>query len=129
MMGMRISVAVIFSAPLLALSLEPADPVSFCHRFIDQNAIETCQMRTAKENVDWYAAAICNMQKEDSAFWSCWDSVKDKSINLQVLKKCDDSEFGDDQRQACVESSLNSRSPASANSADLFQPLKTKKKK
>lgn len=129
MSGIISSLLAIFVIPVIALALEPSDPASFCSRFLDQTEIELCQSRAASENIDWYAGSVCNMQKEDPAFWKCWDSVKDKTINLQALKKCVDSE-GDNERQVCVNNSLSSpRSPASNNSSGIFQPLKTKKTK
>lgn len=119
----------ILLGPFPTLALEPSAPSSFCSRFIDQSEIDHCHSRANSENIDWYAGSVCDMQKQDAAFWKCWDSVKDKAINLQALKKCEDSN-SDDERQACVTASFsNSRSPASGNSSDLFQPLKSKKKK
>ena len=135
MRGPAGSLLAILTVPVVALALEPADPASYCSRFLEQTEIENCQSRAAAENIDWYAGAVCNMQKEDKAFWKCWETVQDKSINLQALKKCADSgNDSDEERQACVKSSLSSssgspRRPASTNSSDLFQPLKSKNQK
>lgn len=123
----------ILAIPFTAWALEPADPASHCSRFLEKSEMEKCQSRAAQENIDWYAAALCNMQKEDTAFWKCWDSVKDQPIRLQVLKKCVDRD-NDEERQACIKSSVIDspkflRSPASATSSDLFQPLREKHKK
>lgn len=129
MRGGLASLLAIFTIPLIALALEPSDPISFCDRFVAQDDIDHCQSKTASENVDWYVASICNMQKEDAAFWRCWESAKDRSINLQALKTCEDAD-SDQKRQFCVEAALlPSRNPASTNKRALFQPLKTKKSK
>lgn len=114
-----------FLLPLAAWTLEPSDPVSYCDRFLSDKDILKCQERTAKENVDWYAAALCNLQKEDVAFWACWDSAKDKAINPQALQTCAaDIEASDQDRQKCLTASFNSRTPASSDSSAIFQPLK-----
>lgn len=108
-------------------ALEPADPVSFCQRFIGEKEIVRCQERTSRDNVDWYAASLCNLQKEDTAFWKCWDSVKDKAVNPQALQACAaDIDASDDERQRCLLKTLNTRAPASASPAAIFQPLKKK---
>lgn len=127
MSGILSSLLAIFAIPFIALALEPSDPAFFCSRFLDQAEIELCQSRAASENIDWYAGSVCNMQKEDKAFWKCWESVKDKTINLQTLKKCVDAD-GDNERQTCVSSALTSpRRPASDNSGGVFQSLKNQK--
>ncbi|KYG63157.1 hypothetical protein AZI86_15740 [Bdellovibrio bacteriovorus] len=126
MSGIAGSLLAIFVIPVIALALEPSDPASFCSRFLDQTEIELCQSRAASENIDWYAGSVCNMQKEDKAFWKCWESVKDKTINLQALKKCVDSE-GDDDRQSCVNSALTPPRRPASDSSGIFQPLKNKK--
>ena len=124
------SLFTVASIPLFALAIEPADPVGFCSRFIDSKEQAKCEERSSKENIDWYAAAICNLQKEDGAFWICWDGAKDKTFNPQALEKCEaNAEFTDDERQACVNAASSARRPASNEAAEIFQPLKTKKKK
>lgn len=116
----------IASIPLIALAIEPANPAGFCDRFIGEKEIESCKERTEKDEVDWYAGAVCNLQKEDKAFWACWDSIKGKSFNPQALDKCgEDKDLSDDQRQSCINDARGARKPASEQN-DLFQNLKFK---
>ena len=115
--------------PFLAVALEPVNPENLCSRFIGDDDIKNCEQRTTKENIDWYAASVCNLQIEDAAFWTCWDSLKDKKIQPRSLVGCvGDENFGDEERQACVKNSFNpsGRTPAAEKSSDLFQPLKVK---
>lgn len=119
------SLALVACIPLLAIALEPANPSGFCDRFVGEKEIAQCKERTEKDDVDWYAAAVCNLQKEDKAFWSCWDSVKGKAFNPQALEKCgEDRDLSDEQRQSCVNDANKARVPASEKSKDLFQPLR-----
>lgn len=120
-----ISVAIV---PLIAFAIEPANPQSFCDRFLAEKDTQACIAKTQKEEVDWYAASICQMQKEDSAFWSCWDSIKGKSFNPTALKKCAKEDSSDLERQSCISASDKARKPASSDK-DLFQPLKIHKQK
>ena len=123
------SLLLIACVPFLSLALEPVHPESVCNRFIGETDIKSCETRAQKDNVDWYAVSLCNLQKEDSAFWACWDQVKDKKIKPQALKSCvGDENFSDEQRQSCLEGALsNGRMPASSESkSDIFQPLKIK---
>lgn len=115
--------------PFLAFALEPVNPENLCSRFIGDDDIKNCEQRTQKENIDWYAASVCNLQKEDAAFWTCWDSLKDKKIQPRSLSSCaGDETLADEQRQACLTNlfSTSGRSPAAHKSPDLFQPLKVK---
>ncbi|MEK2645842.1 hypothetical protein [Bdellovibrio sp. BCCA] len=120
------SLILIASIPLLTLAIEPASPSGYCERFIGEKDIQSCKERTEKEDVDWYAGAVCNLQKDDAAFWICWDSVKGKSFNPQALEKCgEDKDLSDEQRQSCVNDAKGARKPASDDN-DLFQKLKFK---
>ncbi|WII71671.1 hypothetical protein QJS83_14475 [Bdellovibrio sp. 22V] len=121
------SLALIASVPLIAFAIEPTNPSGFCDRFIGEKDIELCKGRTEKDEVDWYAATICNLQKDDKAFWTCWDSIKGQSFNPQALDACGDSaELSDEQRLSCVQAAKGSRKPASTSQDGLFQPLKSK---
>ncbi len=112
----------IASVPLIAWALEPANPSGFCDRFIGEEDIATCKKKTEADDVDWYAATVCNLQTEDKAFWICWDSIKGRAFSPQALEKCgEDSAMDDLQRQKCVDDSRQNRSPSSVNR--LFQPL------
>ena len=116
------SVLLIASVPLIALALEPANPSGFCDRFIGEKDIAQCKERTEKDDVDWYAAAVCNLQKDDGAFWKCWDSVKGKSFNPQALDACgEDKDLSDDARLACVNKAQTGRLPASEGDNGIFQ--------
>lgn len=108
--------------PLIAIALEPTNPQGFCDRFLGEKDVLKCKERTQKEEVDWYAATVCNLQKEDAAFWSCWDSIKGQSFNPASLDHCgEDQELSDMQRQECVVAARSGREPAS------FQSLKISK--
>ncbi|MDG0816217.1 hypothetical protein [Bdellovibrio svalbardensis] len=111
--------------PLIALALEPTNPQGFCDRFLGEKDVVKCKERTQKEEVDWYAATVCNLQKEDSAFWSCWDSIKGQSFNPASLDHCgEDKDLTDAQRQECIVSARAGREPASSAT---FQALKITK--
>lgn len=123
------SFLLIASIPFIAFALAPTNPAVLCERFIGEKDMETCKARTDKESVDWYAATVCNLQKEDAAFWKCWDSVKDQKISPQALISCGENEqLTDPQRQNCVNKALlGERSPASSEkhpAAKSFQDLK-----
>lgn len=121
------SFALVVCIPLVALALEPTNPQGFCDRFIAEKDISLCQKRT-NEEVDWYAATVCHLQKEDSAFWSCWDSIKGKSFNPQALEKCgEDKDLSDNQRQACINGADKGRKPASFIPNLPFQKLEIKR--
>jgi hypothetical protein len=119
----------IWMIPLLtvAFALEPANPITLCERFLAEKDVQNCKVRTEKDSVDWYAAAVCNLQKENDAFWGCWKSVENRKISPLALAPCTgNEEFTDDQRQACVNQALGERAPASVKSNGPFQPLKVK---
>ncbi|NUN07382.1 MAG: hypothetical protein HUU57_16685 [Bdellovibrio sp.] len=123
------SLLLISSIPLLAFALEPVNPENLCSRFIGDDDIKNCEQRTQKETIDWYAASVCNLQKDDTAFWTCWDSLKDKKIQPRSLSSCvGDDTMSDDQRHTCLNklSSSAGRAPAALKSSDIFQPLKVK---
>lgn len=123
------SLLLIASIPLLAFALEPVNPENLCSRFIGDDDIKSCEQRTQKETIDWYAASVCNLQKEDTAFWSCWDSLKDKKIQPRSLSSCVGNEaMSDEERQTCISQlfSTSGRAPAAQKSSDIFQPLKVK---
>ncbi|WP_347357788.1 hypothetical protein [Bdellovibrio sp.] len=123
------SVFLIASIPLIALALEPTNPAGLCDRFTGEKDIATCQQKTEKENADWYATTVCNLQQDDKAFWACWDSIQGQSFVPQALEKCgEEQDMSDSQRQACLNSSKTSRKPASSENAAGFQPLKVKGK-
>ncbi|WP_415063938.1 hypothetical protein [Bdellovibrio sp.] len=123
------TLALVVSIPLVALALEPSNPAGFCDRFIADADVEFCKARIEKDEVDWYAATVCNLQNDDKAFWNCWDSIKGKSFNPQALEKCGETQdFSDEQRQNCVNGANSGRKPAS-HSDGLYQPLKLKTKK
>lgn len=120
------SIALIALIPLIALALEPTNPQGFCDRFVGEKDVQQCKERTQKEEVDWYAATVCNLQKEDGAFWKCWDSIKGQSFNPAALDRCgEDKDLSDIQRQDCVTTARAGREPASQNAA--FQALKISK--
>jgi len=111
--------------PLIALALEPTNPPGICDRFTSAADIEQCNSRTAKDDVDWYAVTVCNLQKDDQSFWKCWDSIQEQSFNPATLDKCgEESEMTDIKRQECVNSSRGNREPASKAT---FQPLNISK--
>lgn len=111
--------------PGLALALEPSEPSTVCERFIGEAETQKCKERAAQDTIDWYAGSLCNLQKEDTAFWNCWETLKGKQINPQILAQCDDThDLTDEQRQSCIQSSMSGRKPASE---DLFQKIKIKK--
>lgn len=114
--------------PLIALALEPTNPPGICDRFTTNTDVEKCNSRTNKDDVDWYAVTVCNLQKDDQAFWKCWDSIQGQSFNPAALDKCaEESEMSDSQRQECLNSSRGgNREPASKAT---FQDLKISKPK
>lgn len=123
------SVLLVASIPVLALAIEPTNPTTLCERFLTEPDIADCKHRTEKDSVDWYAASVCNQQKDHKAFWQCWNSVTGKHVNPQALNLCANNEdLSDLQRQACIEKTLSERKPAAAsvNGHDSFQPLRFK---
>jgi len=116
------SMLLIAIIPLIAIALEPTNPSGFCDRFIGDKDIRKCQDRMQKDDVDWYAATVCNLQKEDDAFWSCWENVKGQSFNPASLDRCgEDKDLSDKARLDCVLSARTGREPAA------FQSLKISK--
>jgi hypothetical protein len=117
--------------PLIALAIEPSNPEGFCERFIREADIKKCEERTKNDDVDWYAATICNLQKDDKAFWKCWEGIKNQTFNPGKLDACgEQKDLSDLERQACLNTALNRRSPASQESTkanDAFQDLKIRK--
>ena len=108
------SLLLIACIPFVALALDPSNPTGFCSRFIDEKEIATCKARTERDDVDWYAGTVCNLQKEDQAFWSCWNSIKGKEFDPKSLEACADSrDITDQDRQVCVSNALGNRKPAS----------------
>ncbi|UXR63268.1 hypothetical protein EZJ49_09270 [Bdellovibrio bacteriovorus] len=123
------SLFLIAGIPLIALALEPTNPSGLCDRFTGEKDITECQKKTEKENADWYATTVCNLQQDDKAFWACWDSIQGQSFRPQALQKCGEAQdMTDSQRQTCLDSSKQGRAPASADNAAGFQPLKIKGK-
>lgn len=124
------SLLLVASIPLIALALEPTNPSNLCDRFIGEKDIAQCKELTEKDEVDWYAGTVCNLQKEDKAFWECWNTVKGKKMNPQALDRCAETvDLTDEQRLECVRKSFDQRKPASDSSAVPFQPLIIKKSK
>ena len=117
--------------PLITLAIEPSNPQGFCERFIAESDIKTCQERTKKEEVDWYAATVCNLQKDDQAFWSCWDSIKGQAFNPAQLEHCGEGkDLNDGERQTCVNAAISNRSPAAKSDSkknSYFQSMKASK--
>ncbi|KHD88140.1 MAG: hypothetical protein OM95_10205 [Bdellovibrio sp. ArHS] len=123
------SLLLIAGIPLLSLAIEPTNPEGICGRFIGEKDMEICRQRTQKEDIDWYALSACNLQKEDSAFWNCWDRVKGKSFDPRSLTVCTESEdMSDDSRQACINGALANRKPASQGHHSPFQKIEIKKR-
>ncbi|QDK45912.1 hypothetical protein DOM22_12505 [Bdellovibrio sp. ZAP7] len=123
------SIVLIALIPLIALALEPTNPPGICDRFVGEKDAEQCREKVQKnENVDWYAVTVCNLQKDDSQFWKCWDSIQGQSYNPQALEKCgEEKELSDTQRFECVSTARSDRKPASQQAN--FQPLTIKKTK
>jgi len=71
--------------PLITLAIEPSNPQGFCERFIADSDIKTCQERTKKEEVDWYAATVCNLQKMIKPFGAVGTALRVKPLTLLNL--------------------------------------------
>lgn len=119
------SLVLVALVPLITMALEPNNPKGLCDRFINDKDIEKCQERTKQEDVDWYAATVCNLQTENESFWNCWDSIKGKSFNPALLDHCsEDKDLDDSKRLTCLKSAITERSPETKNSPNkIFQPL------
>lgn len=119
------SVCLIALIPLIAMALEPTNPKGFCDRFVGDKDVSQCAEKIQKDDVDWYAATVCNLQHDDKTFWSCWDSIKGQSFNPAALDKCaENQELTDVQRQECVVAARAGREPASTA---IYQALKVSK--
>jgi hypothetical protein len=117
--------------PLIALAIEPTNPQGFCDRFISEKDLQLCLEKIKKEDVDWYAATVCNLQKEDPAFWTCWESIKNQAFNPALLEQCGEGkDLNDLERQHCLDGAKSTRAPADDShkkTNSLFQPLKITK--
>jgi hypothetical protein len=119
------SALLLLTIPFFTMALEPTNPVGFCDRFLKEKDIQVCQQKTQKDDVDWYAATVCNLQKDDSNFWSCWDHIKGVHFNPQALELCgEDKDLNDKDRLTCLDGAQVQRAPASIkNKSAEFQPL------
>lgn len=112
--------------PLIALAVTPTNPSSLCDRFVGEAEQKVCEVKTAKEEVDWYAATVCGQMSADGEFWKCWDKIKGAQFSPVQLDRCQSEHAATDaDRITCVEKSRLPRSPASQKSGDgEFQSLK-----
>lgn len=102
----------------LSWGIEPIQPDSLCERYIKDEEIQSCLVRISKVEIDWYAAGICHLQKEESLFNQCLSLVIGKTLNPKNIEICSDEErLTDIERLDCLKKNLQ-RSPASEN---LFQ--------
>lgn len=126
------SLILIALVPLITLAIEPMNPQGFCDRFLSDKDIEICKTKTEKDKdlVDWYAATVCNLQQEDSSFWTCWESIRGQSFNPAMLENCgDDNGLTDTERQNCLLKAKAQRLPASikeSSNNEIFQKINTK---
>lgn len=126
-MRLLCSIMILCMFSLAAQALEPVNPLGLCSRFIAEEDIQNCEKKLGKDNVDWYAATACSLQKDDEAFWKCWKLVKGKSFNPRKIEKCGEGyELSDQGRLECLKKALGKRAPSSVSvdSKEIFQPLK-----
>lgn len=114
------SILLLLVIPLFTLALEPSNPVALCDRF-EGNEVKKCEQRMQKEEVDWYAATVCNLQKDTTSFWKCWDEARNTQFIPAKLEKCgEDKQLDDLQRLSCLKEAKADREPASSKKS-IFQ--------
>lgn len=94
--------------PLLTLALEPTDPSAFCERFLGDKDKASCMLKTAKNELDWYASAACNLQEDDQGFLSCLEEIKGAKFNPEALELCAKPHtIKDSERLSCIKKIKN----------------------
>ena len=98
----------VFLIPIIALAIEPSNPVNLCERFVGDQEKADCLQKTSGTDLDWYAASMCSLQQEDNSFHLCLKEIEQASFNPEALKICaKDSESSDEQRLACIQKIKN----------------------
>lgn len=98
-------------------AVEPQNPVTLCERFIAPDAKNSCERKLKKMSPDWYLAAVCDKQFEDSEFWKCVELSQTKNFSPVALEKCNAEGVTDSERLLClknlaqVESFQNGQTP------------------
>lgn len=119
------SLFILLAIPLISMAIEPINPKGLCDRYIKSEDQKKCIDTIDKEDIDWYAAGICNMQKDEILFQKCMDTIRGQSFQAKALETCsDETALSDLDRIACLEKSKE-RMPASTSP---FQPLVIQKK-
>ncbi len=108
-----------YASANVAFALEAQDPKSLCDRFVDVREQKNCEQVIKKETPDWYLAAACSHQFEDSLFYVCLAMGKKMAFAPVALEKCSSEELSDEARLQCVKmaqsnltKSFQSRAPA-----------------
>jgi hypothetical protein len=94
--------------PLLALAIEPNNPITHCDRFIGDADKAACIEKSQKMQPDWYASAACSLQDEDKNFLVCLDEIKDGDYHPEALELCAQGrEISDEARLHCLQKIKN----------------------
>jgi len=116
------SVFLLLIIPLFTLALEPSNPIALCDRF-EGAEMKKCEQKMQKEEIDWYAATVCNLQKDKNSFWTCWNEARNTQFIPAKLEKCgEDKQLNDAQRLTCLKDAKADRVPASTKKS-IFQGL------
>lgn len=107
-----------FAKPIVgSLEVEADNPLNICERMKDSedkknSDKQACEVLANRENLDWYAATMCGVIKDDKKVIECWTQIEGSKMSPPQLKECEKKSKNDDQLFACIVA-LGKRSPAS----------------
>lgn len=95
-----------------SLEVEADNPLLVCDKMKIAENKKDCELKANQENLDWYAATMCGVIKDETLVIKCLNDIEGHKISPVSLKECEKKSKTDDSLYTCI-SSLKSRSPAS----------------